>query len=389
MKQKFTKQMIAQLTCTKHKGRLFVRDTVCRGLCVEVRSTGGKTYYLSQRNAQGQQRLRKLANAADVSPAQARRLCEQAREKLWMGEDINQAAAVKITTDDFFYLSYLPYVKTYKRSWDTDVSVYRTHVAPQIGNLELAAVSYDDVAQLMRVAATKIKPSTQYRLYVLVRYVFNLAKRWEIAGVELNPTDRYTVKQVKQHRERYIDRVETQRLMSALERSQNPQLKYIVPMLLLTGARKREALDARWQDIDVERRFWRIPFTKSGRERHVPLSDAVLTLLQRVPRYDGCDWVFPNPKTLKPYRAIYHSWHTARCAAGLSDVRMHDLRHSFASFLVNAGCSIYDVQKLLGHSSVNMTQRYSHLSQKRLLSAANAAGEYVTFDDGGGEQSTA
>ena len=104
---------------------------------MEVRSTGGKTYYLSQRNAQGQQRLRKLANAADVSPTQARQLCEQAREQMWMGEDINQAAAVKITTDDFFHLSYLPYVKTYKRSWDTDVSVYRTHIAPQIGCLVL------------------------------------------------------------------------------------------------------------------------------------------------------------------------------------------------------------------------------------------------------------
>lgn len=216
--------------------------------------------------------------------------------------------------------------------------------------------------------------------------MFNLAKRWEVEGVEHNPTDRYTIKQPKQHRERYLDRAETQRLIAALEHSKNPQLKYIVPLLLLTGARKREALDARWQDMDFERRFWRIPFTKSGRERYVPLSDAVLALLARVPRYDRCDWVFPNPKTLKPYRAIYHSWHTARTQAGLSDVRMHDLRHSFASFLVNAGCSIYDVQKLLGHANVSMTQRYSHLSQERLLTAANVAGDYVSFGDGDGAQ---
>jgi site-specific recombinase XerD len=97
------------------------------------------------------------------------------------------------------------------------------------------------------------------------------------------------------------------------------------------------------------------------------------------PCCQNCSIRLPNSKTLKPYRAIYHSWHTARTQAGLSDVRMHDLRHSFASFLVNGGCSIYDVQKLLGHSNVSMTQRYSHLSQERLLAAANVAGEYVVL----------
>ena len=386
MKQKFTKQFVAQLTCSKQKARQFVRDTVCRGLCIEVRSTGGKTYYLSYRNQQGQQRLKKLANAEDVSPAQARQLCERARETVAMGEQATGETAVAITTDEFFYDRYLPYVKTYKRSWSTDVSVYRTHAAPVVGNVELRAVGYDEVAVLMTTAAPKLKHNTLYRLYVLVRYIFNCAIRWDVAGVVQNPTDRYNIKQCKQHRERYLNRAETQRLMSAIAESENTQLTYIVQMLLLTGARKREVLDARWQDIDIERRYWRIPYTKSGVERYVPLSDAVLLLLARVPRYD-CDWVFANPKTLEPFRVIYHSWDTARTRAGLRDVRIHDLRHSFASFLVNAGCSIYDVQKLLGHSSVAMTQRYSHLSQERLLNAANAAGDYVTFDDGDGEQS--
>jgi integrase len=382
MKHKFTKQFVDKLVCSKAAGRLFVHDTLCRGLCVEARSTGGRTYYLSYRNEQGKQRLRKLANADDVSPTQARRLCEQARAQIIMGET-NTKPVPKTTTDEFFYDSYLPYVKTYKRSWDTDLSIYRTHIGPAVGKKALAEVGYEDVVRFMALASTKNKPSSLYRIYVLARYMFNLALRWETVGVEQNPTDRYTIKQDKQHRERYLNREETQTLLAAVDGSLNPMLKYIVPMLLLTGARKREALDARWQDMDIARRFWRIPFTKSGRERHVPLSDAVLALLDRIPRFDGCVYVFPNPKTLKPYRAIYHSWHTARTQAGLSDVRMHDLRHSFASFLVNGGCSIYDVQKLLGHSSVSMTQRYSHLSQERLLTAANVAGEYVILGDNG------
>jgi integrase len=152
-------------------------------------------------------------------------------------------------------------------------------------------------------------------------------------------------------------------------------LKFIIPMLLLTGARKREVLDARWEDMDLARQFWRIAFTKSGRERHVPLSAAAITLLNQIPKQG--EYIFANPKTNKPFKSFYVSWDTARKAAGLEGLRVHDLRHSFASFLVNAGCSLYEVQKLLGHASIAMTQRYSHLSQDSLMRAVSCAEVYL------------
>ena len=132
-------------------------------------------------------------------------------------------------------------------------------------------------------------------------------------------------------------------------------------------------LDARWEDFDLDRQQWRIPVTKAGKPRHVPLSNGVLQLLASVPRDNDCPWVFANPNTHKPYRSFFYSWNTARKQAGLSDVRIHDLRHSFASFLVNAGRSLYEVQKILGHTQVKTTQRYAHLSQDTLIDAANAA----------------
>ena len=150
----------------------------------------------------------------------------------------------------------------------------------------------------------------------------------------------------------------------------------IVPMLILTGARKREVLDAKWEDFDVVRKQWRIPVTKTGRPRHVPLSDGVLQLLDSIP-HDDCPWVFANPKTRKPFVSIFTAWNTARKRAELSEVRIHDLRHSFASFLVNAGRSLYEVQKILGHTQVKTTQRYAHLSQDTLLDAANEVSKAV------------
>ena len=92
-----------------------------------------------------------------------------------------------------------------------------------------------------------------------------------------------------------------------------------------------------------------------------------------MPKKEGVSSVFANPRTGKPFVSIFYAWDTARTSAGLEEVRIHDLRHSFASFLVNAGRSLYEVQKLLGHTQIKTTQRYAHLSQQTLLDAANAA----------------
>jgi len=147
-------------------------------------------------------------------------------------------------------------------------------------------------------------------------------------------------------------------------------LQYIVPMLILTGARKREVLDAKWTEFDMAHKQWRVSVTKAGKPRYIPLSDGVLQMLATMPHNDS-PWIFPNPKTHKPYVSIFCCWNTARKLAGMPDVRMHDLRHSFASFLVNAGRSLYEVQKILGHTQIKTTQRYAHLSQDTLVDAAN------------------
>ena len=175
----------------------------------------------------------------------------------------------------------------------------------------------------------------------------------------------------------YLSEDEARRLYESVCRSQNTMLQCIVPMLILTGARKREVLDARWADFDFERRLWRIPTTKAGKPRHVPLSDGVLSLLTTMPKNLKSDYVFANPETTKPYVSIFCSWNTARTKAGLSDVRVHDLRHSFASLLINSGRSLYEVQKLLGHTQIKTTQRYAHLAPETLLAASNAATQAV------------
>jgi integrase len=221
-------------------------------------------------------------------------------------------------------------------------------------------------------------PASANGLLILMRRMFNLAIKWEVPGVKVNPSKDIPLLEVTSFKERYLSVDEAQRLYEAVCKSESKMLRYIVPFLILTGARKREVLDAKWEDFDLPRRIWRIPMSKSGKVRHVPLSDGALTLLSTLPKHPGCElWPFANPDTHKPYASIYYGWDVARKRADLADVRIHDLRHSFASLLINSGRTLYEVQHILGHAQVKTTQRYAHLSQSTLLAAANAATEAV------------
>jgi integrase len=188
--------------------------------------------------------------------------------------------------------------------------------------------------------------------------------------MDRNPLQKYPLLKENNLITRFLSEEETQRLKTALRESENQHLAAIVGLLLVTGARKSEVLRARWEQFDLDRRQWRVPKAKSGYHRFIPISDVALQILAER-RALGLDspWLFPSPATGKPFVEIFNSWNTARRRAGLKDLRIHDLRHSFASALVNGGTPLYEVQKLLGHSSIRTTERYAHLAPERLINS--------------------
>ncbi len=293
-----------------------------------------------------------------------------------MGEDPNAEKALKRqvpTFRDFATERYLPYAKSYKRSWGTDESILRVHLNPVFGSKRLDEITKNDVIKFRQATIdTGVKPSTVNRRLVLLRYIFNLAVRdWEVPGVPRNPTHGVALLEENNKKERFITADELKRLYDAVKLSKNVMLQYIFPMLVVTGARRGEVLHARWEDFDIEGRRWLIPTAKSGKARHIPLGENALRVLEAVRGVSNSEYPFGNPETGKPYRHLHSAWNTARTRAGLREVRMHDLRHSYASFLINEGRSLYEVQKLLGHTQVKTTQRYAHLSQETLLEATD------------------
>jgi integrase len=372
-----TQKIVDTLVCAAPSPRLTIFDRHCRGFVLEVRRSGHKSYFFRYKDSQGVTRQPKLCDADSISLKQARALADTYRSKLLMGEDpFGKEAKLKQvpTFARFIEDQYLPHIKAYKRSWNTDVSLLKNHLLPRFASTRMDQISRKDIATMhLERRASGAAAGSANRLLIMMRYIFNLALRWQVPGVEENPSRNLPLLPDNNKRERYLSQEEARCLYEAVAASENPMLQYIVPMLILTGARKSEVLNARWEDFDLERRLWRIPTTKLGMPRHVPISDGVLCLLRELPRTIGVPYVFANPATGKPFVSVFYSWNTARIRASMPELRVHDLRHSFASFLVNAGRSLYEVQKILGHTQIQTTQRYAHLAPQTLLDASNVA----------------
>ena len=373
-KVSLTPQFIKSVVCEQGKRKTLFFDTECKWLVLEVRATGTATYYLRYQDARGKTRLLKIGDQRDLTLSQSRLMAHKYRTMIAMGQDPAADKAVHRqipTLHAFIHEQYLPFVKGYKRSWKCDEGLLRNHIEPLWGHRYIDEISKTDVIGLMANHRTRYAPGSCNRLLILLRYLFSLPKKWDMPGAPNNPTTGVPLLKEDNQKDRYLSTEEAQHLYTYIQQSDNKMLQYIIPMLILTGARKREVLDARWEDFDYERRLWRIHTTKLGKPRFVPMSDGVVSLLESVPRYN-CEWAFPNPQTCKPFVSIFNSWNTARIQAGLQEVRIHDLRHSYASFLVNAGRSLYEVQRLLGHTQIKTTQRYAHLSHDTLLEATNS-----------------
>ncbi len=210
---------------------------------------------------------------------------------------------------------------------------------------------------------------------------FELGARWGIAGCERNPVRAVQSKPVNNARQRYVTAEEASRLIEAAKSSRNPHLASIISLLLLTGTRVSELLSARWANVNETARTLFIPTSKTGRSRYVPLAQAAVDVVAGLPHPNEAVFLFPSPQDpAKHLTSIKHGWQTARDAAGLAELRIHDLRHSAASFMVNSGVDLFAVGKVLGHANVASTARYAHLQNSTLLAAVEAgAAKQLSF----------
>jgi integrase len=355
-------------------------DTTMRGFMLEVRASGGKTYYQRYTDERGRERQYKVGPADVLTLRQAKRKARQIKAQAILGGDPQKERQERRSTPTlraFIEDRYLPFVQTYKRSWRTDETVLRIHVLPHLGPLFLDEITTDriiDIVTTMR--GENYALGTIGRVIVILRYLFNLARKWSVLRANENPAAGMPVPPDVQ-RNRFLSQEETSRLVASIEADENITAAKSIRLLLLTGARRNEVTHAKWEHVDWEKGTLLVPMAKSGKPRIITLSVSAIALLASVKKLDGNPYIFPSPITGRPSASIFFPWNRIRKRAGLSDVRLHDLRHSFASYLVNAKEDLYVVQRLLGHAHARSTQRYAHLTTDTLAEATEVVARTV------------
>ena len=323
-----------------------------------------------------------LGKYPEMSLDQAINIVLAFQNKLKMG--INPIDEIKKienipTLAHFFYKVYLPLAKLNKKSWKDDVSRFKNHIEPTLGNIQLNKITSAMLSDLMLEIKTEDRANaTVNRSRALLSSMFNVAFEREI--IEQSPMTRVK-KLVEQNQiERYLSEDELKRLMNVLANHHahdidNQIIVGIVEMLLLTGARKGEVLNLKWSDLDENNHLWKLNENKSGKPRIIQLNSQAQQIIRRMSR--KYLYVFANPKTGLPFNDIRKTFQKILEAAQIENFRIHDLRHNFASMAVNNGCDIYVVQHLLGHASPTTTQRYAHLRQDTLRNASEMLAERI------------
>ena len=273
---------------------------------------------------------------------------------------------------------YIPYKRdSGKRGWARDRDLFENHLRSEFGSQCLDEISLHAVQKHLTSLRNKgYAASTCNHPIRVLRHAMELARKWRIidsnqlAGVSLIREDNQV--------NNIMTDAELERLVNVLKTDKNKMVCSVCLFLLSTGARLNEALSARWEHFDLERRNWVIPseHSKSRKIKSIPLNGQALSLLRGLPTRGKYDHVF-IARGGKPFTTIHKVWNRLRKEAGLPHLRIHDLRHQYASFLVNSGRTLYEVQQILGHSDPSVTQRYAHLSTKSLQDAADSAADAI------------
>lgn len=400
-----TKREIDAASIAPGQARLMLWDDDPRGLGLRVYESGRKTFVVTYRDAGGAKRLATIGDYGVFTLDQAR---DAAREMLRIAESgadalkVRRARKAAPTFRDLIDAYKQRHVPT-KKSGAEDVRKITKYLGAWESR-KLDSISREDVRVLVSQVmtsprergakgATKAgrpkaalpdgpKPYEANRLLALLSKMFALAELWELVPAGHPNPCKGVPKAKEQKRDRWVEPTELPALAKAIDAEADPYAHAALWLYLLTGCRKSELLSAKWADVNTARAVLRLSDTKAGRPHEVPLVPAALAIFEALPREEGNPFVFPgrrdgnatdqDPRHMESIRG---PWDRARTAAGVADVRLHDLRRTVGSWLATAGNSLHLIGKILNHSNVSTTQVYARLGKDTARTAMEA---YVT-----------
>ena len=365
MRMRLTKRSIESATY-QGQGADYRWDTEVASFGLRIYPSGRKAFVVTYR-VRGKQRFFTIGRFGEMTLHQARTEAFEILARARKGEDSSAAGrayrdAPTMTELATRYMAEHSRIKNKPKTVRRDERTWDGYILPRFGKRKVADIERADIAKLHADMAATPVMANQVR--ALLSSAFNLCEIWGWRPDGSNPC-RHVARYKEEGRERFLSEREIERLSRALREADDwplePNVIDGIRLLILTGCRPIEILTLQWSFVDFERRSLNLPDSKTGKKT-VYLNTAALEILAGMEHVEGNPYVIPGIKPGK-HRATFHGpWERIQKLAELEDVRLYDLRHTFASTGVNAGHSIKLVGALLGHSKVSTTERYAHLA---------------------------
>lgn len=387
-----TQPLINQYLANPPGKRTELCDSITKGMLasfngnVNANSAGPATWYLRHKNAKGTTAYQKLGTTATLTVHGARLQAMILKEQIAKGifpADKAGASDAKpeagaMTLHDFFYEHFKPLQQPRLRSWDRYEELYRLRIDAEFGKKKLSEITRHEFSTfLAKLLASGLSAASTNHHGKLARRVLNVA--CDLGALDKNPLSRLPLYAENNVKNSFLDGKQLASLLATLK-ADGGQVAKLGRLLLATGARTGEARLAKWADIRRDEGLWVVPAanSKSKKNRAIPLNPSAVELLNELDTEGKYEYLFVqrrsrSGKGLPLSASIGKAWGKLCAKAGITGYTPHSNRHQMASLMVQGGCTLYEVQHVLGHASPTVTQRYAHLSTKSLAAASNTA----------------
>src|SRR5262245_57573541 len=363
----------------------YLWDQELPGFGLKVTPAGRKVYFVQYRlgGRRGRTRRVTIGQHGQITPILARDEAKRLLGTIATGRDpaaerdkAKADRSVATVLDQFMAEHVNPKLKP--TTAEAYQRVARLYVLPSFGRYSISEVNRPDVARLHH--EMRSKPYQANSTLAMLSKFFGWAERHGLRADGSNPC-RHVEKYREGRRERFLSQAELGRLGDALreaeqDKSCSPWIIAAIRLLTFTGARRNEILTLRWEHFSEEHECLMLPDSKTGRKA-IHLNAPALALLQTIPRLEGNPYVICGEKPGSHLVNLEKPWRRIRKAAQLDDVRLHDLRHSFASVAASGGQSLVVIGKMLGHSQPATTARYAHLADDPVKAASDTVGRHI------------
>jgi integrase len=361
---KFTKSQLDSFVYSKNQNIFW--DEFLKGFAVRVYPTGAKSFIIRYTKS-GEKKYLTIGRYPNITLSEAYEIAKDKLLDIAKGKDpvADLSARKKVPTLKKFSAEYITdYAMKVKKSWREDESKLRIHILPLIGEIKITEITSKHCLEVHTTLGKKDQKITANRTLEVLQRVLEIYREWHDETLINQAKKIKPYPEVK--RERFVTHDEMPKLLWSIQQEENVYIRNLFFLYLLTGRRKSELRLLKWSEVDLKKKSLNLLDPKNGLPISFPLSEEAIKLFKEIPKSVGNSYIFCGKMARQPLANLKSAWTRIKERANLDDVRIHDLRRSFGSWLAMSGFSLHAIGQLLGHKDSKTTAVYAKFQQDSL-----------------------